>query len=428
MGARVKVVRGVLMALATCGALLAMAGPAQGRGHLDRSFGDEGVVDLRARPDEDPFAGLRDVRVGPGRKIFFTEEASACRQGGCPDRIYLRRYSARGELSLSFGDDSRVEVGLTDAATDLVVDPAGRPLVALQKGNSVVIKRFRADGRADPSFGDSGSAVVRCGCHLESLGVGPGHKPLLVGNDELRRSSPFRGMAWVLARLHSDGSADRSLGGDGIVRHPMPGFYGSLAEIEPSGGALLYGETCCRVPSKPFVQRISERGHLQRRYAAATKRALHGLYGTRKDDFSWFHLAVVLRPNGKVEIYGGHDRPSVAIRLLRNGKRDPSFGHRGVRMLKFGVTDAIAARHGGTLLTGHDRRGVNMVMRLRHDGRTDRGFGRVDLPNAFNEEGLELLPHGPRAALVFDAGFPSVGCRQACESRPKLFRVVAPGT
>jgi hypothetical protein len=314
-----------------------------------------------------------------------------------------------------------------DNDSDLAVDSAGRPLVALQQGDSVMIKRFKANGRPDRSFGKSGSVLVPCDCLLGSLEIGPGRRPLLVASAEFERTSPFRGVIWVMARLRSDGSPDRSFGGDGIVRHPMQGFYSPSAEVEPSGGALLYGSVCCRFPSKPFVQRMSKSGHLRREYAAATKRALHGLYGTRKEDLGWDESAVVLRSDGRVEVFGGEYRHSVAIRLLRNGKRDPGFGRRGVRTLGFEVSDAIADGRGGTLATGYTsgRRGGYKVMRLRHDGRFDRGFGWVDLPHASNEEGLTILPQGQGGVLVFDRGIPF--CRQGCPAEPKLFRVVDPG-
>ncbi|HET8861653.1 MAG TPA: hypothetical protein VFM94_00195 [Solirubrobacterales bacterium] len=422
-----KVVRCVLAVLASCGALLALAAPAAlGRGHLDVAFGDDGVVDLRVRAGNGPFVSLGVVRVGPEGGIFLTEESDVCQRSDCSYRIYLRRYRPGGRLDRGFGGGRRVGAGVTDTNADLAVDSAGRPLVALQEEDGVVIKRFRPNGRPDRPFGKSGSVFVPCDCSLGSLKVGPGDRPLLVASAEFKQASPFRGVIWVMARLRSNGSPDRGFGGDGIVRHPMPGFYAPLAEVEPSGGALLHGSVCCRFPSKPFVQRMSKRGHLQRKYGAATKRALHGLYGTREEDVGWDESAVVLRPDGRVEVFGGDYPHSVAVRLLRNGKRDPGFGRRGVRMLRFLVSDAIADERGGTLVTGYasGRRGGYKVMRLRRDGRSDRGFGRVDLPHASNEEGLEIFSQGPRAALVFDRGIPF--CRQGCAAEPKLFRVVDP--
>lgn len=410
-------VRCVLVVVAACAALSVMAGSALGRGHLDRSFGDEGVVDLKTRPGQARGASLGAVQVGPERRIFFTERDAR-------DRIFLRRYSARGKLNRGFGGDGRVEVGLTEGLSDLAIDSAGRPLVALQEGDGVVIKRFKAGGRPDRSFGVSGSVSIPCSCTLEELAVGAGNRPLVAASDEFRRPSPFRGVVWVMARLRSDGSPDRSLDGDGIVRHPMVGFSSPYVKLEPGGGALLYGSVCCREPSKPFMQRMSKDGDLQRRYAATTTRSLHGIYGTRQNDLrGWYEPTAVLRPNGRAELFWGAHRPSTAVRLLPSGKRDRSFGRRGVQTLNFNMSDAIADERGGTLVTGYGRRGY-MVMRLRRDGRPDRRFGRVHLPRASNEWGVTILSHGPTGALVFDFGLPF--CRQGCPAQPKLFRIVDP--
>jgi hypothetical protein len=413
---RVKVSRCLLALLACCGALLGLSSPVFAEGKIDRSFGDDGVVDLRTGVKEG-YVGV--VRVGPRGDIYLTEERAVCPQGGCRYRIYLRRYTPHGRLDSSFG---RVAVGVTDANADLTVDSRGRPLVALQDGERVSIRRFLPNGKPDPSFGASGSVSVACACSLGSIKVGPGDRPLLAAGAEFERTSPFRGTIWVFARLRQNGSLDRSLGRDGIVRHPMPGFYDPAAEVEPDGGALLYGSVCCRFPSKPFVQRMAPNGKLRKRYAAATTRSLHGLYGTRRDDIGWSELSVVELPGGAVQLFGGGYRHSVVVGLRPDGSRSPSFAHDGVRTLSLGVSGATGDGRGGTFVVAY-RRGYE-VMRMRPDGRFDRSFGAVDLPRASNEEGLDIFPQGKKAAIVFDRGIPF--CRQGCEASPKLYRVLAP--
>lgn len=416
--------RCLLVVLASVGALLGVVSSAAlARGHLDRSFGENGVADLRDRPGGDSSASIGVVRVGPEGGIFVTEQARVCPRGGCSYGIYLRRYKPGGRPDRGFGG-GRIRVGPTDTYADLAIDSAGRPLVALQDDGGVVIKRFSPDGSPDRSFGRSGSVFVRCDCGLESLEVAPGSRPLLLAGAEFARK-PFHGVIWVMARLRSDGSRDRGFGGDGIVRHPMPGFNAPSAAVDASGSALLYGKVCCRFPSKPFVQRMSKRGALVPRYAAATRRALHGLRGTREDDIGWDEMAVVSRPDGRVEVFGGEYDHSVAVRLLRSGGRDPGFGRGGVRALNFGVSGAIADRRGGTLIAEYRPRGGYKVTRLRRDGQLDRRFGWVDLPRASNEEGVQIFSQGRRAAIVFDRGLPF--CRQGCEAEPKLYRVVDQG-
>jgi hypothetical protein len=408
--------------LVCCGALLALAAPALARGHLDRSFGDNGVVDLSSGPGGDSWSGTGVLRVGPRGDLFLTEEAVLCSRGGCPSRVYLRRYLSNGKRAAGFGDSGLVTVGVTDGYALLAVD-SGRPLVALDDGDGVTVHRFRATGSPDRSFGRAGSVTVACDCYPGTLEVGAGREPWLMGYSEFKKERPFRGSTWVFARLRADGSHDRGFGGDGIVRRPMPGFYAPDGmEIEPDRGALLYGSVCCRFPSKPFVQRLSPRGQLRPRYAAATRRALHGLPGTRQGEGSWEETAVVRRPDGRVEVFGSDYHRTVAVRLLRNGRRDPSFGRGGVRTFRPMISDAVADGRGGTLAVAYVRGRGYEAMRLRPDGSFDRRFGWVDLPGAFNEGGMDIFSQGRGRAIVFSRG---VGfCRQGCPAEPKLFRVV----
>jgi hypothetical protein len=417
----VKLSRLLLVVLALGSVVfLLQTGSALARGHLDPSFGDGGVVDLDA--DGDPFSGLGAIAVGRDA-IYFTEEASVCNQGGCPNRVYLKRYGADGRLDRSFGD-GRVVAGTADNYAALAVDSAGRPLVAFEHEDGLVVRRFSPQGLADRGFGNEGSVFVPCDCFLGSLEVGPGDEPFLVAHSEFERTSPFRGVIWVFARLRRDGSRDPSFGGDGVVRRPMPGFYSPSASLSAGGGAVLYGFVCCRFPSRPFIQRISKGGRLQRHYASATKRSLHGLYGTREDDVGWEGAMLVRHSRGRVELFADTER-GLAVRLLRNGKRDRSYGRGGVKEFDFEVSGATADGRDGAFLAAWVRGRGYEAMRTLPDGRLDREFGQVELPGASNEEGLVMLSQGRGAAIAFDRGLSF--CRFGCDDDPKMFRVVDSG-
>jgi hypothetical protein len=419
----VRVSRLFAAVIVPCCAVLALAaGSALAQGHLDPSFGEHGVVDLDAG-EEDLYSGLAEMAVGPGAggDIFFTEKAPDCSRGRCLDGVYLRRYRANGKLDRGFGN-GRVLVGTVDQA-ELAVDSAGRPLVAFEHEEGVVVRRFSRDGRPDLSFGRSGSAFVPCGCHLGSLEVGPGRKPFVVGSVALKRASSSREV-WFMARLRQNGSPDRSFGRGGSVRKPMSGFGMPEADIKPGGGATLSGFLCCHFPLVPFVQQMSPDGRLDKGYAAAAKRSLRGVPGTRKDDISWDGMALVRRPRGGVEVFADSYPEGAAVKLLPSGRRDASFGRNGVRGLSFGFLDATADGRGATLIVGvQRRRGRYTVARLLPSGRFDRRFGWVALFGAADEEGLEIVSHGRGSAIVFDRGLSF--CRQGCDDDPKMFRVIA---
>lgn len=413
---------GVLLVLLACAAGASHPAAAGAEGRLDSSFGDHGTVDLDSGQDDRTRTGV--VAVGPRGEIFVTEEASVCGDAGCKERVYLKRYRADGSLDRSFGG-GRVSVGQAATYAALTVDAAGRPLLAFDHEGAFTVRRFRSDGDRDTSFGDSGSVRIRCECYLSSIEAGPGGKPLLIASADFKRTSPFRGVIWVLVRLRSDGTRDRSFGRGGLVRKPMPGFSETAARIGKGGRALLYGFGCCRYPLRPFVQRLSKRGGLDRRYAAETKRSLHGLYGTRREDLPWEGIAVVPRSRGRVEVFGSAYEHGVAVRLRGDGSRDPSFGAAGVRKYNFEVWDAVSDGAGGSLLVAWVSGKGYAVKRTVADGGLDREFGTVMLPRASNEGGLSIFDQGGGAAIVFDRGIPF--CRSACEVDPKLYRVLAGG-
>jgi hypothetical protein len=76
--------RCMLAVLASCGALLTLAAPALGRGHLDSSFGDRGIVDLTARPGNEPSASLGVMRVGPERGSSSPKKPQRAREAAAP--------------------------------------------------------------------------------------------------------------------------------------------------------------------------------------------------------------------------------------------------------------------------------------------------------------------------------------------------------
>jgi uncharacterized delta-60 repeat protein len=408
--------------------LLLQAGAALAQGHLDASFGRHGIVDLDA--ESDPFSAPGEVAMGPNGEIYVTEETDCFSEGPCSVRVYLKRYQADGRLDRSFGA-GRILVSTADRRGALAIDSAGRPLIAFEHEGGLLVLRFLPDGSRDPAFGEGGSSFVSCGCGLSSLEVGPSDRPLLIGSSDLRRAGPFRGVVWTFARLRNDGQLDPSFARGGLLRKAIPGYYDPAVSLRPDGVTTLYGLTCCRLPGVPFVWRMSRSGSLDGRYAAATKLSLHGLPGTRKHDIGWETISLVQQAGRKVLMFASGEGlegelQGLAVKLRANGSRDTSFGKRGIKSLGFEVTDATPDGVGGTLLAGYlqlsKERTGEAVFRMRPDGRIDPSFGRVTLPRAGNQEGIEILSQGRGAAIVYDQGIPS--CRESCEDDPKLYRVV----
>lgn len=414
--------RWIVLLLALVGSCLALAPVASAAGHLDPAFGKRGVVDV----SKDLGSGsLGAIAVAPDRSIYFTETSPVCYRGGCPSRVRLRHYLADGTLDRNFGEPvlARAMEG-----ESLLVDPAGDPLIAWERhsgGGGIAIRRFQPGGAIDRSFGDSGTVTFDCRCFFESLVLAPGGKLIASGYWETkRRGKGVRVKSkWFFARLKPDGGLDRSFGRGGVVWLPQPAYFSPDQIVPAHGGSFLAGTRPLRhEASVPFVTRLSDRGHLARRYAARTRRSLAGLPQTNRQSIGWEGISLIPRGRRGVDVYGFfYNGKGVAVRLRPDGSRDRSFGHRGVASFPFDLDDVVPDGAGGAYAVGY-KRGRYGVSRVNPRGRLDRRFGRVALPGAFNEYGLGILGAGRNAAVVISWG-ESV-CRYDCPSEPKLYRVL----
>ncbi|HVY97580.1 MAG TPA: hypothetical protein VHA54_11530 [Solirubrobacterales bacterium] len=418
-----KPVRWGAAALAVCCLGLALAPGAWAQGRIDRSFGKDGVVDLGAELVGERWLGA--VGVAPDGGIFVTEDKRACARGGCPSSSWLKRYRPDGRPDRSFDAGPAPVATGTPYGAELTVDAAGRPVLSwTAAGRRVVVRRLRRDGGLDRRFGKSGSFALPCGCRAVSVAPSPGGGLLIAGARDLQRNGSYRGTEWIFAQLRPDGSLDPRFGRGGVARRRMVGFGPAEATPAPGGGAILTGHRCCRerYPSLPFVGRISARGGLERRFAAAARRSIHGVAGTRPDDFGWDGITPIFRSRGRIDVFAGTWGQAVTVRLRGDGRRDLSFGREGVGLypLKFGAATADGA--GGSFVVGY-RGGGFQVRRVGRDGRLDRRFGRVPLRGAYNEEGLSIYAAGRGRAIVLARD--EAVCREVCPSDPKLYRVVA---
>lgn len=391
------------------------------RGHLDRSFGKHGVIDVRGALGKRSLLG--GIEVGSHGEIYFTEEETgACHGGGeCLQRVHLRRYRADGRLDRGFG---RVLVGEADNWGALVVDSADRPVVAYEHGAGIVLRRFLAGGRPDPTIGQAGSAFLPCGegCFLDSIEPEPHGGLLFLGTFEPKKK-PYRLSRWYIARLRGNGSFDRSFAHAGVLQRRMPNFYAPAASVKPDGGALLYGFGCCNVPEETiYVRRLTPGGTIPRRFGVAADRALAGLHSDHFQEFSWERLSAVEGRGGSVTIFNGGEWRTVEVGLRPDGSRDRSFGKDGVRRLGYEVSEAVSDSRGGAFFAAYLPRAGYKAGRFTPDGRFDHRFGWVELPGAVDEEGMSVFSRGKHWEIVYSPGLPF--CRSGCEAEPKLYRIV----
>ena len=412
--------------------LLVLAPPAFGKGRLDDTFGVNGIVTLHGEtpPPTNNVPVPGQIRVAPEHSTLVTEQSWACFGEGCLQRLFLKRYDADGRLDRSFGDEGRLAVtnGVEGTAL-LALDSSGRILVAWSEGPGIFLRRLAANGAPDPSFGNAGFVYLACGCDLGSLDVTPAGQPLLTGYLMLDPGARGQGVLLAVARLLPDGGLDPGFGEGGIAWSRIPGLSGLEAKVGPRGAAYLFGFDWRHRPLVPVVSRVSADAQVDRPFAAAARRSLAATEDGKEPRPGWEDLSLVLRPRGRMDLYGRAGDYSVAVRLLRDGKLDRSFGRGGVRRMNFRIADAVADGTGGTFLVGDSGlRPANdfNVMRLQPNGFNDQKFGRVDLPESARDEGAEIALQERGVAVVLDRGLHF--CRNGgCGVDPKLYRVLRGG-
>jgi uncharacterized delta-60 repeat protein len=221
-------------------------------GSLDRSFGRGGKVVTRvggprrfpARASGAAFAPDGKIVVA-GSRMHPDKRSSA---DGLPFSMIVARYRADGRLDRSFGRRGVVTVDLRphdSSIGDVVVLRDGRILVAGHghpgRGTTggPAVWCFRRTGALDRSFGTHGKAVIgNDGGLATALGGDRTGRIVVVGRGGLSLGD------FLVARLNASGRPDRSFGGDGVVTTDFGGVDTPWAmTLEPNGDVLAAGGT-----------------------------------------------------------------------------------------------------------------------------------------------------------------------------------------
>jgi uncharacterized delta-60 repeat protein len=230
--------------------------------------------------------------------------------------------------------------------------------------------RITKAGRLDPSFGDGGKVILRPRygtTHAYDIATGVDDSifvALTVHNDHAIATGTLFGVA----KLHPDGSVDHTFGAEGYAVYPGPGGSvesGTLARLRipvrtpdatpgpmqevgigaggrqpyilPNGKILLrctLGAPLSGAPQLPFLVRLNTGGSLDTSFGEAGFRYFmfeeHVLLGA----------TIIPMPDGRIVMAGRRTRADgktdgVIMRLLEDGKADPSFGNAGILPVGF---------------------------------------------------------------------------------------------
>jgi uncharacterized delta-60 repeat protein len=345
------------------------------RGKLDRSFGVGGKT-LTS------FGSKSETRAV---SVALQADGKVVLAGGVGSSFALARYTARGRLDPSFGQNGKVVTHFGSRrnfsqATAIAVQPNGK-IVAVGSWfrnpiNGPVrfaLARYTPRGRLDPSFGQGGKVLTsfrpKSDAQAAALLIQPDGKLVVAGEDTPR--TPSGSIAVALARYHADGTLDRSFGRGGRVVSSLGDYVGgaSAAVLQKDGKIVVDANDQVR----SYLARYTVDGKLDSSFgrggkAVASRRVLPLL---------------ALQRGGKLILAGSviarHGRAFFLRRYTQKGDVDSSFGRDGKVFTDFGspaVANALAVQANGKIVVAGDRTFNDFaVARYTSSGRLDGSFG-----------------------------------------------------
>jgi uncharacterized delta-60 repeat protein len=258
----------------------------------------------------------------------------------------------------------------------------------------VAVARFRRDGSPDLHFGTEGRVRLDLGGqdYAFDLTLAPDDSILLAG----RRTTSASELAFVLW-LSPSGTPRASFGGEGwvTVDYGKPLQAATALALTPDGDVVIGGYTSNGSASRMAFARLHPDGSLDRSFDGDGRLAVNLSQGAEQVE------DLLVAESGKVLAAGTADAgllpSSSVLRLLAAGGLDPSFGKDGVRYVDFAAgADAAYAltqrRDGRLLVVGSaddGGRGSWGIARLTPAGTLDATFGT---------DGIVLLRFSPTAA------------------------------
>jgi uncharacterized delta-60 repeat protein len=335
---------------------------------------------------------------------------------------------ADGSLDPDFGEGGVVRwpivlLGSEEWGGQVALDRRGRILLVsttFAGGRTrATLTRLLPNGTPDISFGANGTAVVDLGgafSNGHSVAVEP-DGDILVGGFA---APPCGGdpraeceTSPAVARLHEDGTLDRSFGHGG---HRIVDTSLSITS-EPSVLAMASAPSGKIVVATGHINdmeihRLRHDGSIDRSFGqrgavllrqAGTGPAMYGSVSAVPE------LGVM--PNGKIVVAGeaavgiGSGHPyrfeMIAVRYRPDGRLDHSFGRNGKALLHFGGESFSSAfvlrKNGSMILAGHGHRAGHSYLTfasLRKNGTLDPRFGRKGLAKVGFGKGSTVIGVG----------------------------------
>ena len=204
-------------------------------GTLDSTFSGDGIqiTDLGAYYDE-------------GTSIAIQADGKIVMVGGTNSGAEFAavRYNADGTLDSSFNMDTinRLDVGM---ATSVAIQSDGKIVMSANAGIGSALLRFNSNGSIDSTFGMSGiqiTAIEGFTNSADAMLIQPDGKMIVAGTSLtfVAETADF-----TLARYNSDGTPDRTFGGEGLetIVVSEDADYAHAVMIQSDGKIVVAGST-----------------------------------------------------------------------------------------------------------------------------------------------------------------------------------------
>ncbi len=392
--------RGRLAVLAV--AALALAGPAAAQaaraGSLDRSFGKRGIAITSFKPGAGVEAATAITPLRHGRVLTAGDE------GGFG--VGLARYLRNGQLDTSWGSGGKVieEVPSSYSFATGMAIAGGRIAIAggVDQGGdfNTLVEAFHAGGARDLGFGNDPPNPIGDGISIYGLGQDEfanavaidGQGRILAAGLTREIMAPYHS-DFACWRLKPDGSLDTSFNGSGSIVVPAGRSTQATSVIALPGGKSLFGVVAGH---RLEVVRLTASGVPDGGFGTGSVATIPHVSS------GYYSVLLARRRDGRILVAGTYGRGFAFARLRAGGALDRSFSGDGIARvplpsdLSASVTGLALGPRGRVLAVAVVRRSGGLahviVVRLKADGRRDRSFGHRGLASV-SRKGPSLSPY-----------------------------------
>jgi uncharacterized delta-60 repeat protein len=388
-----------------CAILLVFADAASALapGHLDPTFGTDGVVTEQFGTGTKAETDLPAVAVQSDGKVVTAGDV----YDGTAT-VFVARFNKDGSLDQSFANNGKLVTQFGAAgeggseALSAVVQADGKIIVggwaADPAANAdLLLLRLNPDGSLDPTFGIGGVVRAALGsgpsgeqdAEARELALQPDGK-IVVGGDASNSSGHGE---LLVARFNRDGSLDPAFASGGWGLSSAAALATAIA-LQSDGKVVASGYHYATGGSEVLLTRFNADGSIDSSFASAGTLATQLGVGCSACASPQSEInALAVQPDGKILGAGFADdaenRDSLVIRLNGDGSFDPAFGTGGEVLDEMGMANnvvsqfselsSVALQANGRLVvggTGSDENGnyAFLLARLTAVGAPDPSF------------------------------------------------------